>query len=234
MSVYSQELEAPRRGRDAEATKRALLAAAEMEFAAHGYQGARLRSIALRTGVQPALIHHYYGDKRGLYSAMLESALGESSAQSWHILEGAQDLPTVVKRFTDMLLHFNQKYDKLLIILRREALAGSPAMEMTQEALRRQIEPVIIAVKRYLRARQEQGEVRSDISPEDVLVMALPLCSFPFVERGFLETCLPEGLLDDEDSLVRRRDAIVDGLLRYCQPLAATLGATLAATGRES
>jgi AcrR family transcriptional regulator len=214
----AEQLHEPRRGRDAEATRRALLDAAEIEFAAHGYQGARLRSIARRTGVQPALIHHYYSDKRGLYQAMLEAALSESSVQSWHILEGAQDLPTVVRRFVDMLLHFNQKYEKLLTILRREALAGSPAMEMTQEALRRQVDPVLAAVKRYLLARQKHGEVRADVSPEDVLVMALPLCSYPFVERGFLETCLPEGLLDDERSLVRRQAAIVDALLRYCRP----------------
>jgi hypothetical protein len=117
-----------------------------------------------------------------------------------------------------MLLRFNRKYDKLITILRREALAGSPAMELTQEALRRDVEPVIIAVKHYLRGRQERGEVRPDLTPEDILLVAMPLCSYPFVERGFLETCLPEGLLDDEAALERREIAIVDALWRYCRP----------------
>jgi TetR/AcrR family transcriptional regulator len=219
-SVGPRRLEPERevRRRDADATKRSLLAAAEIEFAAHGYQGARLRTIAVRCGVQPALIHHYYGDKRGLYRAMLQAALAESSTRSWHILEGAQDFPTVVSRFVRMLLRFNRKYDKLITILRREAMAGSPAMEMTQEAMRQQIEPVILAVKHYIRARQDQGEVRADVTPEDILLVALPLCSYPFVERGFLETVLPEALLDDDAAFEHRQAAIVDALLRYCAP----------------
>src|SRR4051794_30056411 len=63
---------APRRERNAAATQKRLLDAAESEFAARGFAGARLREIADTAGVQPALIHHYFVDKQGLYRAVLD------------------------------------------------------------------------------------------------------------------------------------------------------------------
>ncbi|HEX4246570.1 MAG TPA: helix-turn-helix domain-containing protein, partial [Pseudonocardia sp.] len=42
-------------------TKDALLAAARAEFAEHGYQGARVRSIATTAGVDAAMVNHWFG-----------------------------------------------------------------------------------------------------------------------------------------------------------------------------
>jgi AcrR family transcriptional regulator len=58
-------------------TRNRILDVAEEEFAAHGFQGPRMRHIAAVAGVQPALIHHYFDDKHGLYRALLERALGD-------------------------------------------------------------------------------------------------------------------------------------------------------------
>ncbi|MCU0283270.1 MAG: TetR family transcriptional regulator [Candidatus Nanopelagicales bacterium] len=57
-----------------EDTREAIVAAARVEFAQHGFAGTTLRSIAARAGVDPALIHHYFGTKMGLFQAVL--ALG--------------------------------------------------------------------------------------------------------------------------------------------------------------
>jgi AcrR family transcriptional regulator len=47
----------------------AILAAARTEFAAAGYDGATIRGIAARAGVDPALVHHYFGAKEHLFEA---------------------------------------------------------------------------------------------------------------------------------------------------------------------
>ncbi len=54
--------------------------AAREEFAAVGFRGATLRSIAARAGVDIALLAHYFGNKDGLFAATLE------------LPEGARDL----------------------------------------------------------------------------------------------------------------------------------------------
>jgi AcrR family transcriptional regulator len=50
-------------------TREAILAAARQRFAEHGYDGATIRGIASDAGVDPALIHHFYGTKEKLFVA---------------------------------------------------------------------------------------------------------------------------------------------------------------------
>jgi AcrR family transcriptional regulator len=60
-----------RRSRDAAASRRALLAAAGALFHERGYEGATVREIGERAGVDAALIARYFGGKEGLYLAVL-------------------------------------------------------------------------------------------------------------------------------------------------------------------
>lgn len=55
------------RKRDPERTTADLLAAAESEFAEHGFAGARVDRIAAAAGCNKALIFSRFGDKEGLY-----------------------------------------------------------------------------------------------------------------------------------------------------------------------
>jgi AcrR family transcriptional regulator len=69
------EAETPRRrGRRAGGadTRAALLAAAREVFGEQGYQGATVRAIAARAGVDAAMVNHWFGGKQGLFSAILE------------------------------------------------------------------------------------------------------------------------------------------------------------------
>jgi AcrR family transcriptional regulator len=136
---------APLKRRDPVATRKKLLAAAEIEFAIHGFQGARLNIIATRAGVRPPLIHHYFFNKRGIYRALLESALRETEARSMAILESEATLETVIERFVDMLLDFHTRHENLMHILRRESIGGAPASEMTREVIRLRVAPVLEA-----------------------------------------------------------------------------------------
>lgn len=61
-----------RQGRDAEATRAAILDAAEEEFARFGLNGARTEAIAAKTGVTKAMIYYYFGSKEDLYQEVLK------------------------------------------------------------------------------------------------------------------------------------------------------------------
>src|SRR3712207_393903 len=70
------EAAAPRRARDADQTRRDILAAAAAEFSEKGYAGARVDDIAARTSTTKRMIYYYFGGKEGLYAAVLEEAYG--------------------------------------------------------------------------------------------------------------------------------------------------------------
>ncbi len=53
-------------------TRQAILDAARTTFAASGYDGASIRRIAAAAGVDPALVHHYFGTKDELFMATIE------------------------------------------------------------------------------------------------------------------------------------------------------------------
>lgn len=48
-------------------TREAILDAARRRFAERGYEGATIRAIAADAGVDPALVHHFYGTKERLF-----------------------------------------------------------------------------------------------------------------------------------------------------------------------
>ena len=55
------------RGGESDARERILASSVE-EFGEHGYDGATVRGIAARAGVDSALVHHYFGTKADLFA----------------------------------------------------------------------------------------------------------------------------------------------------------------------
>ncbi len=59
---------------DPEAVKADILTVAREEFAEHGLSGARIQQIVERTKSSKRMVFYYFGDKEGLYRAVLEEA----------------------------------------------------------------------------------------------------------------------------------------------------------------
>jgi AcrR family transcriptional regulator len=56
-------------------TREGILEAARVAFADKGYDGASIRGIATSAGVDPALVHHYFGTKDKLFLAAMNSPI---------------------------------------------------------------------------------------------------------------------------------------------------------------
>ena len=57
---------------DPEGVRRSILEAARREFVEHGLSGARVDEIAAKTATSKRMIYYYFGDKVGLYRAVIE------------------------------------------------------------------------------------------------------------------------------------------------------------------
>lgn len=62
---------------DAQATQSKILSTAYELFSSRGMDGASVRDIAKGANVSLAMVHHYFGSKRGLYEACVEAMLQE-------------------------------------------------------------------------------------------------------------------------------------------------------------
>ncbi|GAA1849421.1 TetR family transcriptional regulator [Myceligenerans crystallogenes] len=67
----------------------AILEAARMEFAEQGYDGASMRSVARRAGVDPGTVRHWFPEK----SALLPAALGLAEVSPHEIVKQVVDGP---------------------------------------------------------------------------------------------------------------------------------------------
>lgn len=82
----------PRTGRrpGSEDTKGAILAAARFAFAEQGFHAATIRGVASQAGVDPALVHHYFGTKEDLFGAAISLPLRPAEAAE-SVLSGDPD-----------------------------------------------------------------------------------------------------------------------------------------------
>ncbi len=75
----STEIDPTMPKRDPEATRQRILDAALTEFCAKGLDGARVDEIAALSGVNKRMIYHYFGDKEGLFRALLKGKAGQTA-----------------------------------------------------------------------------------------------------------------------------------------------------------
>jgi AcrR family transcriptional regulator len=78
-----------------------ILTAARVAFAEHGYDAASLRGISRAAGVDPALVHHFFGSKEGLFEAVLNDVVRPDEVFSEVLLP---DMPGVGERLVRMFL----------------------------------------------------------------------------------------------------------------------------------
>lgn len=204
-------LEVPmKRERNAAETKKRLLDAAEREFSAKGFAGARLGTIARAAGVQQALIHHYFSDKAGLYRAVIERAVGAMSTQGLEILQGFSAQPTtaagikqVAIAFTEMLSRFAEEHGALVMILRHDAEdEGSVASQVIQNMAR----PVFDAVVAYVDSVKAQGLIRSDVDGRHLCVSALSMALGPVLEARLIREIWPVNVKDRSFIVAQRKE----------------------------
>lgn len=106
-----------RRPRNSVKTKASILAAARVEFADRGFEGARVDAIAERAGANKRLLYHYFGNKEELYRAVLLDAYQEirrgERALSLDQYDPAQAMDRLV-RFTFRHFLANPWFPRLL------------------------------------------------------------------------------------------------------------------------
>jgi AcrR family transcriptional regulator len=186
-SASRKSTDPARVGRPAEQDRQAVRArlchAARELFARQGFEAVSLRQVAAEAGVTPAMIHYYFGDKRGLWQAVLEDyleeALGGMLAARPEI-EALGGLANYLQRHAEILAR--QPWVAPLIY-REFVLGGGPSADFVQRFPARLRELLGSAIEQ---ARQ-RGELSAELDPELMLISLLSSAVFPFLLRPMVE-----------------------------------------------
>lgn len=117
-------------------TSEAILEAARAQFAEHGYRGATIRAIAARAGVDPALVHHFYGTKEELFAAAMKLPIVPSQVIG-AALEAGRDSPAIGEHIirTALGLWESEGLKDTFLGLFRSAATSESAAVMLREFL---------------------------------------------------------------------------------------------------
>ncbi len=191
-----------RADRNPERTRASILAAAEEEFAAKGYDGARLANIAAGAKVQQALIYHYFADKESLYEEVMREGLAGTSAKVWELITVMQtavsahdgrhkmkreDLRTLVSAFVDLLAGFFEEHASLVAMLSFELRKGERAVRFVEERVRPMFESVVTELEKM----RERGEVNRKVSPRQLAITAVSIVAYPIESKRLVGAVWP-------------------------------------------
>ncbi|MFP5020501.1 TetR/AcrR family transcriptional regulator [Pseudonocardia phyllosphaerae] len=123
-------------------TRSGLLDAARAEFAERGFEGATVRRIAERAGVDPAMVNHWFGGKEKLFTASLELPLDVHRVRGTILTADPDDIGEAVVR--GFLTVWDGAEGGAIAAMLRSVTAHPTAARMLREFITRAIlRPVV-------------------------------------------------------------------------------------------
>lgn len=195
----------PRGETHTETIRASLLKAARELFAQRDFKATSVREIAAAARVNPAMIHYHFGDKDGLYRAMLEDALGPMMRRLQTLAEAPgnahEEVPLREVLAGVMTTFAREPWLARLIV--REVLAEAGPF---RDTFIREIAPRAGGrLPKLLGRAIEQGQVRADLDPTLGTLSFMSLMVFPFIALPIAEKVLG----------IRMTDAFVERLVDH-------------------
>jgi AcrR family transcriptional regulator len=155
-----------------------LIAAARDLFLKYGYRAVSSRQIAAAARANPAMIHYYFGNKGGLYKAMLEQAIGPGLAQLAAMLDAPPSEASSV-RMLETYMRIVSANPWIPGIMLREVFTPDGAFrEQFIRDLGSRFAPKIAELVQH---EARAGHVRRDLDPMLTVVSFISLGMFPFL-----------------------------------------------------
>ncbi len=208
-----------RRGRvhDARGAREAILNAAEVVFAEHGFDGARIDAIAEASGYNKSLLFQYFGDKLGLYAEVIKRADREMTEFQVRLLaplledetiaSNAHKFRALLATIVAAIFDYLAAHPRLMRMLLWEQAEGWQTYAKiisqfnTEDAEQFEV---------LFRKAHSAGLLRSDFVPLIQLTMVLQICLSHLSFIPLYRMILPGEDLSSPEGLARAREHIVE------------------------
>jgi len=157
-----------------------ILEAATAEFAARGYDGARIEAIARRAGVNKALLYYYFPNKGELYRRLVLEHLSAAGATLEGAAAGAPPPREAIERMILSLFEVLRARPEISDFVMREVLNGwGHLADEDFQVVFRTSRPISEAVERGI----ERGEFRP-VVPLFVHLLVMASLNFFMISRA--------------------------------------------------
>jgi TetR/AcrR family transcriptional regulator len=196
-------------------SKRSILNAAHREFCQHGYSGGRVEAIAKRSKVNLRMIYHYFGDKEGLYLAVLETAYLRLRTLESQLNFGHASPVEAMRQLIRLTYDFLACNPDVLAIISNENTLRGRFLKKLPSVKARTL-PLIESIADVLRRGHAQGLFRRGVDPLQFYISLVALSQLHIVNRFTLSIIFDKDLAD-ETWLQERRICVEHILMSYLQ-----------------
>jgi AcrR family transcriptional regulator len=198
--------------RDAEQTRRRILAAAKVEFARKGLGGARVDEIALRSKSNKRMIYHYFGSKEKLFTAVLEAAYTDIRMAERKLKLDELDPEAAIVTLVEFTWNYYLANPEFLTLVNSENLHR--ARHLKESTVIRDISgPFVTMVKSILDRGVAKGVFRSGLDPVQ-LNITLAAIGYYYLTNRFTGAIIFERDFMTRKSLDERLAFNLDTILR--------------------
>jgi TetR/AcrR family transcriptional regulator len=199
----------PGRPRADEANQRERLLDAAVDcFAGDGIAATSLRTIALKAGVTPALVHYYFGSKVELVDAFIaERVTPVAAALRESLLAAGPEPRALIAAFVRGIHDVVARHPWWPALWVREVLNEKGAL---RDVLRNQIAPQVAQlIAGALADAQKRGELAPDLDPRLMMVSLMGLTMMPLAAEHIWRRVFAADDID-RDVLLRHTLALLD------------------------
>jgi AcrR family transcriptional regulator len=201
------------RAHDPDATKRDIIEVATEEFARNGLSGSRIDEIAAKTKTSKRMIYYYFGDKEGLYLAVLEAAY-----QRIRAIEAELDLQHLrpleaLKTLVEFTFDYQNTHEDFIRLVMIENIHHGAYLKKSKVIQDLNV-TVIDAIRNIYDRGKRQGLFREDLDPIDIHFTMSALCFFSVSNRATFSNIFKRDMSSAE-GLKQRRASIVETVMRY-------------------
>ncbi len=213
VAVHEANAKPARTARDPERTRAAILAAATSEFTAKGLTGARVDAIARSAGANKRMIYHYFGDKDGLYLAVLEATYASIRVAEQALHLGDRDPVEGMRELVRFTWAYFIAHPEFLSLLGTENLHQAAYIKRSKR-IRELHSPLVGMISGLLERGMRERVFRAGVDPVQLYVTIAALGFFYLSNRHTLSTIFGRDLSGPK-SLAEREQHIVDVVLTY-------------------
>jgi AcrR family transcriptional regulator len=201
------------RGRDADRSRDAILAAARDEFAEHGLGGARVERIAERAALNKRLIYYYFENKDSLFSAVLEDTyLNIREAEKrLHLTDLTP--ADAVRKLTEFTWTYYLEHPEFLTLLNSENLHRARHLDGSAR-VRELNSPLVQTLADILERGRRDGSFRGGVDPVQLYISIAGLSYFYLSNNHTLSAIFGRNLMAPK-ARSERLSHICDVILGY-------------------
>lgn len=184
------------RTRDSEATKAAIIEAAEAIFLEKGFGNTAVSEIAKRARVTKSLIHHHFGSKEALWREVKYRRFMDYAAKQLPMIQQSEATVELLRQSMELYFRFLKENPQVVRIMAWMFLERYERDDACEAADRMLIEAGVGKIMEG----QAQGSIRADIDPRFILFTFVGIAQHWFQDKAhFCQTFDQKGLAEDLD-----------------------------------